>query len=1478
MPSQASRIDPVLLLQTLTAMKRGDFSVRLPGEWDGLDGKIADTFNEIVATTERMALEMAEVRRVVGTQGKLSRRIEVPGLQGMWALKVDSINALVEDLAQPIRDTGRVIGQVARGVLTDTLDLEIDGRPLQGEFLKNARTINTMVGQLNAFASEVTRVAREVGTDGKLGGQAQVPGVSGIWKDLTDNVNHLAGNLTNQVRNIAAVTTAVANGDLSRKITVDARGEILELKSTVNSMVDQLNAFASEVSRVAHEVGIQGRLGGQARVPGAAGVWQDLTENVNLMAGNLTDQVRNIATVTTAVANGDLSRKITVDALGEILELKSTVNSMVDQLNGFASEVTRVAREVGTEGRLGGQAQVTGVSGVWKDLTENVNIMADNLTDQVRGIAKVVSAVAAGNLKQKMIVPAKGEIAELADTINAMVETLATFSDQVTRVAREVGVEGRLGGQATVPGAAGAWKDLVDNVNELAANLSTQVRAIGEVATAVTEGDLTRSITVVARGEVAQLKDNVNQMIRNLRDTTARNDDQNWLKTNLARLTRVLQGERDMLTVARALLSQLAPLVSAQHAVFYRMHHEPSPRLRLAASYGYTERHNLSSEWRLGEGLVGQAAYEKQRIVIANVPPDYVRITSGLGEAVPLNLVVLPILFEGEVKAVIELASLERFQPIHLSFLDQLADGLGIVLSSIEAAANTEALLKKSQALAGELKSQQDELQHTNSELEGQARRLAEQNTEVERKNREIEEARLTLQDKAEQLALTSKYKSEFLANMSHELRTPLNSLLLLAEQLSRNPDGNFTSQQLEMINVIYAAGSDLLRLINDILDLSKIEAGSVSIELEDMQFDGLADDIERTFRHLTDAKGLELTLDFSRELPASMRTDGQRLRQILRNLLSNAIKFTERGRVHVSVHPASGGWTSGHPGLETGGGAIAFAVSDSGIGIPKDKQKLIFEAFQQAEAGTSRRYGGTGLGLAISREIAALLGGELRVESEEGVGSTFTLYLPLQLAGQPAPREPRHVQPDSLAPARPAVADDRGRLRPGEPAILIVEDDQPFARLLMEAAHQHGFKALVADTAAQALALARRYLPRAITLDLTLADGDGWQVLERLKQQPATRGIPVHVISVRDRPPLTAMRGAASYQTKPVDLAALTGTFERIEADVPMLVLEPDPVRREQVRREVERAGLAVETVADLGAACEQLDRRPYRGVVLGRPVDTALAALRELRGRPQTASIPVIYYAPEAPAPRDRLDFARLHALVLVEGEQPLEQMRENVMGFLSGVVAGTVATMGVAQPAAGEPSPPESAARAWQPVPTAAEPEPDLRAKPQAVPEPSSPAELPAEQAAEQAAEPPPADSQPAGAGSDIELEGRKVLVVDDDARNLFALTGVLEAQGVRVIAAESGADALAALRESPDIELVLMDIMMPGMDGYEAIRRIRADERFHALPIIAVTAKAMAGDRERCLEAGASDYIAKPVATEPLLERLRANLGP
>ena len=1406
------------IAEVTTAVARGDLSRKITADARGEVRALRDTINTMVDQLNSFAGEVTRVAREVGTEGKLGGQAQVKDISGVWKDLTDSVNAMAGNLTVQLRDVSKVATAIASGDLGQKITVEV-----QGEILQIKDVINVMVEQLKSFSGEVTRVAVEVGTEGRLGGQAEVAGVSGVWKNLTDSVNLMASNLTGQVRNIAEVTTAVAQGDLSKTITADVHGEVLQLKQTINTMVDQLRGFAGEVTRVAREVGTEGRLGGQAYVPAVAGVWKDLTDNVNLMASNLTGQVRNIATVTTAVANGDLSRKITVDVRGEILELKNTINIMVDQLNAFGSEVTRVAREVGTEGKLGGQAQVQGVSGVWKELTDSVNLMAANLTDQVRGMAKVVNAVAVGHLSQKMVVPAKGEVAALADTINDMVHTLATFCDEVTRVAREVGVEGRLGGQAVVPGAAGSWRDLVDNVNELAANLSTQVRAIGEVAIAVTRGDLGRSIQVAARGEVAELKDNVNQMILNLKQTTERNTEQDWLKTNLARLNRMLQGQRDVVTVSRTLLSELAPLVGAQHAVLYLMQlpragrgaPASAPYLTLTASYGYQERKTLSKDWRLGEGIVGQAALEKQRLLIANLPEDYIQIVSGLGQARPRNLVVLPILFEHQVKAVIELAAFDPFQAIHLNFLDQLAEGLGIVFNSIETAANTEMLLRQqAQKLEGEFTSQQDELQKINAELEGKARQLAEQNAEVERKNREIEDARRSLQEKAEQLTLTSKYKSEFLANMSHELRSPLNSLLLLAEQLRQNRDQNLSAKQIEMVKVMHASGHDLLHLINDILDLSKIEAGSVTLEMTEAAPAALASELDKGFRYQIEAKGLAFRIAFAPDLPPLLHTDVQRVKQLLTNLLSNALKFTSKGSITLAARVARSGWQRDKPALERAPLVLAFSVSDTGIGIAPDKRRMIFEAFQQADASTSRRYGGTGLGLAISREIARLLGGELDVESEEGVGTTFTFYLPQQAQSEastaaPAPA-PAQVPETAPAPPRP---------RATRPSLLIIEDDPVFARTLQDMARDRGFDTMLAWSGEEGYALARRERPDAISLDLELPDIDGWEIADRLRADPHTCAIPVHVISVRDRPERQARHGVASYTTKPADLATLTQVFTDMTAQLTppirvLLLIESDFAKREAITHLLAGPDRLFDAVSTAAEALVALHRRRYQGIVVEceLPDGDGLELLRTIRSEPALARTPAILYSERALDAGTLAQLAQLDAAVVGNGDAPLATETEAVAAFLQQV------KQDIARP-----------------------------------PEPAAP------------------DPAPRAPRTDV-LKGKCVLLVDDDVRNLFALTGLLESAGMEVAAVESGAEALRQLDARPGIDLVLMDIMMPEMDGYEATRRIRADARFARLPIIALTAKAMLEDRAKCLAAGASDYASKPVDSEQLLAQL------
>jgi HAMP domain-containing protein/CheY-like chemotaxis protein len=1413
------------IAEVTTAVANGDLSRKITVDARGEILELKSTINTMVDQLNAFAGEVTRVAREVGSEGKLGGQAEVRGVAGTWKDLTDSVNFMAGNLTSQVRNIAEVTTAVAKGDLSKKITVDV-----RGEILELKNTVNTMVDQLNGFASEVTRVARDVGNEGKLGGQALVPGVAGTWKDLTDSVNSMAANLTNQVRNIAEVTTAVANGDLSKKIIVDVRGEILELKNTVNTMVDQLNGFAFEVTRVAREVGTQGQLGGQAVVPGVAGTWKDLTDSVNSMASNLTAQVRNIAKVTTAVANGDLSKKITVDVRGEILELKDTINTMVDQLNSFAGEVTRVAREVGSEGKLGGQAAVPGVAGTWKDLTDSVNLMAGNLTEQVRGIARVVTGVANGDLRRQLTLEAKGEIAELADTINGMIVTLGRFADQVTTVAREVGFEGKLGGQAVVPGAAGLWKDLTDNVNQLAAQLTSQIRAIGGVATAVTKGDLSRTVEVDARGEVGQLTENVNEMIRNLRDTTRVNAEQDWLKTNLARFTGMLQGQKDIKTVAKLIMSELAPLVNSQTAVFYL--NEPvddQPLLKYMAGFAPPKRHSFQ-QFRSGEGLVGQCVYERKSILVKNVPPDYLEVTSGTGSARPLNIIVLPVLFEGDIKAVIELASFDTFSDNHLLFLDQLTESIGIVLNTIAANMRTEELLKQSQSLTTELQSQQEELRSTNEELEEKARLLAEQNEEVEKRTREIEEARRALEQKAEQLALTSKYKSQFLANMSHELRTPLNSLLILSKQLGDNREQNLTGKQVEMASTIRRAGTDLLTLINDILDLSKIESGTTSVDIAEQRITDLCEDVERTFRGVAQERGLAFRVSVADDVPSVLETDNTRLMQILKNLLSNAFKFTAHGSVQLELSRIE---RPGYDGVVAP--YVAFSVVDTGIGIQPDKHNVIFEAFQQADMSTARKYGGTGLGLAISREIAGLLGGEMTLESEPGAGSTFTFYHPLNRVPRPAEeltavRPPertttRMTSRNDLSPVMPEAIeglgsdDDRNVIKPHDRVILIIEDEATFGRILIGLARDRGFKGLFARSGTEGLALARQYVPDAITLDIGLPDVDGWELLDQLKRDPATKAIPVHVISGEEQWQRALDSGAFAHLQKPATEEALTSAFDNLLGFADsnarnVLVIEDDVTQLSAMANLIESGEVTVTAVCTGTEALRALESGTFDCVIvdLGLPDFDGVSLIERIKQMPRHERVPVIVYTGRELVPEEETALRRLSESVIIKDTMSPERLIDETNYFLNQVEAR--------------------------------------------LPETKRPV---------------------SGSNGSASLVGRKILITDDDTRNIFALRTALEDYQMHVFTAESGAEAINVLGEHEDIDVVLMDIMMPEMDGYETIRRIRAKSQWRSLPIIALTAKAMKGDRESCLAAGASEYISKPVDIDQLIALVRVWLN-
>ncbi len=1417
------------IAEVTTAVAKGDLSKKITVDVKGEIAELKNTINTMVDQLNSFGSEVTRVAREVGSEGKLGGQADVPGVAGTWKDLTDSVNQMAGNLTDQVRNIAEVTISVAKGDLSRKITVDV-----KGEIAELKDTINTMVDQLRAFASEVTRVAREVGTDGKLGGQANVPDVAGTWKDLTDSVNQMAGNLTAQVRNIAEVAVAVANGDLSRKITVDVRGEILQLKETLNTMVDQLRAFASEVTRVAREVGTDGKLGGQAFVPGVAGTWKDLTDSVNQMTGNLTSQVRNIAEVTKAVASGDLSKTVSIDVKGEILDLKNTINTMVDQLNSFAYEVTRVAREVGTEGKLGGQANVRGVAGTWKDLTDSVNMMASNLTNQVRGIAKVVTSVAKGNLKQKLGIDAKGEVALLTDTINEMIDTLAVFADQVTTVAREVGAEGKLGGQANVPGASGIWKDLTQNVNQLAANLTTQVRAIADVASAVTKGDLSGTINVQAKGEVEALKDTINQMIANLKATTTRNREQDWLKSNLAKFTQMLQGQKELHSVSMQILSELARVVSVQHGVFYRLDNsDVKPKLKLLASYAVSKKENLSYEYELGEALIGQCALEKERILLTNVPSDYIQISSGLGSAPPLNIIVLPVLFEGEIKAVIELSSFDEFNETHMYLLEQLTVSIGIVLNTIESNTRTEELLQQSQKLASELKSQQEELRLTNEELEEKARLLAKQKDEVELKNQEIEFAKKSLEEKAAQLTITSQYKSEFLANMSHELRTPLNSLLILSQQLIENKEGNLTDKQVSYSKTIHSCGTDLINLINDILDLSKIESGVVTIDTAHMFFNQIIEYIETTFRHMAEYKKLNFSIELDEKLPEFVETDVHRLKQILKNLLSNAFKFTEKGSIKLKIYLAE--QLYGKP-LSPSQYYVAFEIVDTGLGISKDKQRIIFEAFQQAEGSTSRKYGGTGLGLSISRGLANLLGGFIDLESELHKGSTFTLYLPLKADSynysapasdnasgngryQPAlEQETATVVAENPVKEKKAIKikDDRDHIKKGDQTILIVEDDGQLAEVLIGKIRERRFKVVATTKSDEVTDLTLRYKPSAIVLDFNLSDLSGWKTLNLLKNNLYTRHVPIGIISLEDETQLNLTRSGPNFLAESTEGEHLDKMLDELIKYVKrkhkkLLVVEDNITDVKRLKDYTNFSAIKTTFAKNGKEAIQHINKGDFDAIILDLMLpDMTGFEIAERIDTSKVADTPFIVYTSKDLTEDEEKRLNKVTKTIIAKDHKSIEHLMDQIILNLH--------------------------------IPHDVIPEEKRK-----IIENFN--------------------------DSDKLLKNRKILIVDDDIRNIFALTTIFEKYEANIYSAEGGKEALNILDKHKDIEIVLMDIMMPEMDGYETMQKIRKKKEFAKLPIIAVTAKAMRGDREKCIEAGASDYIMKPIDTTELISLIK-----
>lgn len=1236
---------------------------------------------------------------------------------------------------------------------------------------------------------------------------------------------------------------SVKKGDFSVRFPVGRTGIPGKFCDALNSVVEMNEQLVEEVVKVREMIGKRGKLTQRVEMPGARGGWYTCADSVNTLIGDLVQPTTHIAQVIRSVAKGDLSAEmpLVIEAhplKGEFLRIAKDLNAMVKQLNMFSMEVTRVAREVGTEGKLGGQAKIKGVDGVWKDLTDSVNQMASNLTSQVRGIAKVVTAVAKGNLKQKLSIDAKGEVALLTDTINEMIDdTLAVFAEQVTTMAREVGAEGKLGGQANVPGGSGIWKDLTENVNQLAANLTTQVRAIADVASAVTKGDLSRTINVKAKGEVEALKDTINQMIANLKATTMRNQEQDWLKSNLAKLNQMLQGQKEPHSVARKILSELARIVSVQHGVFYQLDSsDGEPRLKLLGAYAYSEKRQLAPEYKLGEGLIGQCALEKERILLTNVPGDYIHIASSLGSLPPLSIMILPVLFEGQIKAVIELASFDAFSTTHVSFFEQLTESIGIVLNTIESNMRTEELLQQSQKLAGELKSQQEELRITNEELEEKAKLLVKQKEEVEGKNMEVEIAKKSLEEKAAQLTITSQYKSEFLANMSHELRTPLNSLLILSQQLSENKDGNLTDKQVSYSKTIHSCGVDLINLINDILDLSKIESGKVTIDVAPVLLHEIVEHIQITFGHMAEYKKLSFAIDLDASLPEHIETDVHKLRQILKNLLSNAFKFTAEGSIGFRIFPAEHELAMS----AVRNSFIAFEISDTGIGIPQDKQHIIFEAFQQAEGSTSRKYGGTGLGLSISRGLANMLGGFIELESEVNEGSTFTLYLPAKRNAQrpqntgtisvknrngsasvrqePALVANYELDAEAASPVQAAeptvvLADDRGNIQPHDTVVLVFEQEPKPAALFKQALNQREMKAIMTSNADEVLTLTKRYKPVAVAMNM---DPGGWRTLNLLKNTLETRHIPVGIMAPDEEELFSYRRGSVAFTSKPAseaDVAQLLSNLVDYQQprDKKVLIIEDEEYEITQMQEYFQIPGVAVTYVTTGKEAMAAVDAQLYDCIVLDLilPDISGFDVFEHITQQPKYTHVPVLVYSAKDLIREEERKLGK-YARFIAKSVSSVEQLFDQVVLCLH--IPHDVL--------------PDDKKRVIE----------NLKR-------------------------------------SDTMLNHKKILIVDDDIRNIFALTSIFEKYDANIFSAEGGQEALNILNEHNDMTVVLMDIMMPEMDGYETMRRIRAKKEFSTLPIIAVTAKAMRGDREKCIEAGASDYIIKPIDTAELLSLLK-----
>ncbi|MCM4156435.1 HAMP domain-containing protein [Gramella sp. AN32] len=1455
-----------------TAVADGDLSQKITIDVKGEIAELKDTINQMVDSLNIFSDEVTRVAREVGTEGILGGQAKVPDVAGTWKDLTDNVNYMASNLTTQVREIANVATAVAKGDLAQKIGIEA-----KGEIAELKETINTMVDSLNIFSDEVTRVAREVGTEGILGGQAEVPNVGGAWWELTDNVNTMASNLTTQVREIASVTKAVANGDLSKKISEEEKGgEVLELSTIINTMVDSLNILSNEVTRVAREVGTEGMLGGQAEVPNVAGAWLDLTGNVNTMASNLTSQVREIANVATAVAHGDLSQKISIDVKGEIAELKDTINQMVDSLNVFAAEVTRVAREVGTEGMLGGQARVPNVAGTWKGLTDNVNTMASNLTTQVREIASVTTAVAHGDLSQKISEQGKGgEVLELSTTINIMVDALNIFADEVTNVAREVGTEGILGGQAEVPNVAGSWKDLTDNVNQMASNLTSQVRDIAGVSTALARGDFSRKIDVEVKGEVQELKNNINAMVdsfttivkaantiaegnfaiemplrseadqlgialnsmtENLKRISEENENEAWIKTGQAGLNDRMRGEQDLLTLSKNIISYLTKYLDGQVGVIYLSEkNKEKKQLRMTGSYAFTHRKSLKTTFDFGEGLVGQAAMEKEAIVLSGIPGDYISVSSGLGKKEPRHILVQPFIIDGEVKGVIEIGSFKSFNDNQLELVRSVGENIAITTNSALDREKMKDLLEESQRQSEELLQQQEKLKIQSQELQMANEDLETKTTDLEMQKEDLQSSRVEVERKAKELELASKYKSEFLANMSHELRTPLNSLLILSKDLSDNNKGNLFKDQQKSASIIYEGGLNLLNLINDILDLSKVEAGKLQINPEEVVIEGLVNNLKNQFEPLAKSKKLKFSIQSKPNAPERIVTDGQRLEQIIKNLISNAIKFTEKGSVNVMICKPDASVKFSEITLSKSE-VLEISVKDTGIGIPEAKRMMIFEAFQQAEGGTSRQYGGTGLGLTISRELSRLLGGEIHIESKEGKGSDFKVYIPMDLPSAPIKEmddaissysESNQIhsrdkgreltESETTNTIESYIPDDRENLKVSEYTLLIIDQDQYLAQTIKKLVKKYGFKLLFAKDGKEGMKLAEQYQPKGILMNEKLPDMKGLSVLDHLKFNLKTRHIPVYFMADEDKSREALSKGAMGFSLKPISAKVVENVIQKVEKidNTPVreiLIIEDDEATLKAIKSILKNKEVKISTATTGKVALQKLKSKSFDCIILDLklPDITGFELLEKLKSRQKADHIPVVVYTGKELTKKENVELNKFTDSILIKGASSPELLLDEVSLYIHFN---------------------------------------EIKLSPKQkkiISDLHDPKHV---------------------------LKNRKVLIVDDDERNSYALSKALSDSGMKVIVANNGKVAIEKLEEDKDIDIVLMDVMMPIMNGYEATTKIRKYATYKKLPIISLTAKAMPEDKAKSLEAGANDYLTKPVKIDKLINVVR-----